>query len=147
MYKSNRKSKLYMTAEVIKFPVKNKRISDRPEPLTLTKEVIGDSVGSMKELHVQETLDAISPMIFERIHAAGFNFSEYQNPEDIKYGALVMEALESLLNKYYGLYHPFQTVAEDIFKVLPNQDLDIVDELHIKFVDKADVEVNMANTA
>lgn len=118
-----------MTAQIISFPIKNPR-SDRVPPNS------DEAVDTMKSQHVHETLLAISPMLFERLHAAGFDFSDFKTEEELKYGSFLIEAMHSLLNKYYGIYHPFQTVAEQVF-VRDGEDggFTVTDELHLKFVD------------
>jgi hypothetical protein len=35
--------------------------------------------------------------------------------KDIKNGAFMVEALRSLLCKYYSMNHPFQEIAENVF--------------------------------
>jgi hypothetical protein len=118
-----------MSAQIISFPIKN--------PRTPTSSVDPQlAVDTMKSQHVHETLLAISPMLFERLHAAGFDFAEFKSEDELKYGSFLIEAMHSLLNKYYGLYHPFQTVAEQIFiREKEDGDFSVTDELHLKFVD------------
>jgi hypothetical protein len=121
-----------MTAQIISFPVKNPR-NPRVPPSDVGAQV---AVDTMKSQHIHETLLAISPMLFERLHAAGFDFADFKSEEELKYGSFLIEAMHSLLSKYYGLYHPFQTVAEQIFvRDKEDGDFSVTDELHLKFVD------------
>ena len=120
-----------MTAQIISFPVKNPRSTPMSDDESLA------AVETMKSQHIQETLLAISPMLFERLHAAGFDFSDFQSDNELKYGSFLIESLHSLLCKCYGLYHPFQTVAENIFVRDEEEDFTVADELHLKFVDKS----------
>ena len=119
-----------MPAQIITFPVKNPRSP-------LTDDESQQAVDTMKSQHIQETLLAISPMLFERLMAAGFDFSDFQTEEELKYGSFLIEALHALLCKYYDLYHPFQTVAEHIFVRDEEDDFTVTDEIHLKFVDKS----------
>jgi len=121
-----------MTAEVIKFPIKSiKKINSPPGD----EEQVAATVDTMKHAHIQETLLAISPMLFERLHAAGFDFSEFSDEKEIQYGAFIVESIHALLCKYYELYHPFQTISENIFVKDENDELTLVDELHLKFIE------------
>jgi hypothetical protein len=118
-----------MSAQIISFPVKN----PRTPPTDVDSQM---AVDTMKSQHIHETLIAISPMLFERLAAAGFDFSEFKTDNELKYGSFLIEAMHSLLSKYYGLYHPFQTVAEQIFvRDGEEGDFTVTDELHLKFVD------------
>lgn len=122
-----------MTAEIISFPVKNTRIP----PNDIESQ---HAVDTMKSQHIQETLLAISPMLFERLHAAGFDFSDFKSDNELKYGSFLIEAMHALLCKYYNLYHPFQSVAEQIFIRTEEEDFTIADEVHMKFIDKSTTE-------
>ena len=65
-----------------------------------------------------------------------FDFADVKSEDELKYGSFLIEAMHSLLSKYYGLYHPFQTVAEQIFvRDKEDGDFSVTDELHLKFVD------------
>jgi hypothetical protein len=118
-----------MTAEIIFFPVKNTRIPPSESGSQF-------AIDTMKSNHIQETLIAISPMLFERLQTAGFDFADYDSENELKYGSFVIEAMHSLLCKYYGLYHPFQKVAEQIFISTDNEDFTIADELNIKLLNE-----------
>jgi hypothetical protein len=121
-----------MTAQIINFPVKNARVA--PAPPTNEEDVMA-GVDSMKLIHVNETLMAVSQMLFERLYAAGFDFSEFKTEKELKYGSFLVETLNSLLCKYYDVYHPFQDLADKIFVRDENDEFTVVDELHMKFID------------
>lgn len=121
-----------MTAKIINFPVKNTRISPAPPP---DEESIMAGVDSMKLIHVNETLVAASQMLFERLHVAGFDFSEFKSENELKYGSFLVEALHSLLCKYYDVDHPFQTIAEKVFVRDEDNEFKVADKLNIRFVD------------
>lgn len=126
-----------MTAQIITFPVKNTRISPNPPA---NEEDVMAGVDTMKLVHVNETLMAISQMLFERLYAAGFDFSDFKTDKELKYGSFLIESLHSLLCKYYDVYHPFQDVAEKIFVKAEDSEFNeftIADSIHMKFVDKS----------
>lgn len=123
-----------MTAQIINFPVKNARVA--PEPPANEEDIMA-GVDSMKLIHVNETLMAASQMLFERLYAAGFDFSEFKSENELKYGSFLIECLHSLLCKYYDVYHPFQDLADKIFVRDENDEFTVVDELHMKFIDKS----------
>lgn len=85
---------------------------------------------------MQETLTNIIPMIFTNLDISGFALGDDDPKEDetLKDGALIVESIRSFMCKYYGIYHPFQKLAETIFE---NDDedpesLNIVDTLNVK---------------
>lgn len=121
-----------MTAQIINFPVKNARTVVTP-PASEEDVMVG--VDTMKLVHVNETLMAVSQMLFERLYAAGFDFSDFKTETELKYGSFLVETLNSLLCKYYDVYHPFQDLADKIFVRDENDEFTVVDELHMKFID------------
>lgn len=88
------------------------------------KHVAGKDIKNLEEIqynlemmhhyHIQETILNLAPIIFNTLDVAGFGLDE-EGEKDIKDGAFVIEALRSLMCKYYGIYHPFQDIAENIF--------------------------------
>lgn len=121
-----------MTAQIINFPVKNARPVVVPPA---SEEDVMAGVDTMKLVHVNETLMAVSQMLFERLYAAGFDFSDFKSENELKYGSFLIETLHSLLCKYYNVYHPFQDLADKIFVRDENNEFTVVDELHMKFID------------
>lgn len=121
-----------MTAQIIDFPIRNARIKPTPP---MDEDAVMAGVDSMKLTHVNETLAAAAQMIFERFHAAGFDFSEFKSENELKYGSFLVEAMHSLLCKYYDVYHPFQDVAEKIFTRDENDEFTIASEIQLHFVD------------
>jgi hypothetical protein len=80
-------------------------------------EVI-NSVDTMKQVHIQETISTIVPIIFQSLAASGFDFGIDEETDDVpelKDGALLVEAMRSMLCKQYKIYHPFQDIAENAF--------------------------------
>lgn len=113
---------------VIAFPKANLKI----EKELKTVEDIQRNVDMMKHYHIQETILNLAPIIFNNLDIAGFGLSD-EETDDVKDGALIIEALRSYMCKYYGEYHPFQIIAENVF--IPKDDEEgafkIVEELAI----------------
>lgn len=116
---------------VILFPKKNVKSSG----LNYSVEEIEHNVEMMKHYHIQETIANIAPMIFNHLDISGFTLSEEDDLDDLKDGAFVIESLRSLMCKYYGINHPFQKLAENVF--IPDQNEDGV----LKIVDKLDINL------
>jgi hypothetical protein len=100
------------------------------------KQEIDQNIEMVKQYHIQEAISNIAPMIFNNLDIAGFTLSE-DDSSDIKDGAFIVESLRSLMCKYYGLYHPFQILADKVFQqdTIEVGVLHIVDELNIKLKD------------
>lgn len=69
----------------------------------------------IRQHHIHETLTTVAPKIFEILEIAGFDLMNEEMEKDIKNGAFMVEALRSLLCKYYNMNHPFQDIAENVF--------------------------------
>lgn len=121
-----------MSAQIITFPIKNGRVLPEPPP---DEDAVTAAADNMKLAHVHETLMSITPMLFERLMAAGFDFSDYKSESELKYGSFLIESIHSLLCQYYDVYHPFQDVAEKIFVKDDHDELQVVDELQLKFIE------------
>ena len=124
-----------MTDNVIKFPKKNERIGDAP-----TNELeVNDKILNLKHHHINETLSTIVPSIFAQIDASGFELEdpEQETFDDMKDGAFLVEAIRSILCKHYGIDHPFQRLAADIFTPVT-----IDDNIVFKIVDRLDIVLN-----
>lgn len=81
------------------------------------KEVV-QRVDNIKHLHIQEVLSAMVPIIFNQMATAGFDFiddEETGEVNNVKDGAFLVEALRSIMLKHYGIDHPMQTLAENLF--------------------------------
>lgn len=93
---------------------------------------IASNLETMKLYHIQEALSNIIPMIFTQLEVAGFNTDE--EVVDIKDGALLIEALRSIMCRHYGMHHPFQNLSKEVF--FPDQEeigaLRIADSLNIQ---------------
>lgn len=95
---------------VIQFP---RRSTDRIAAPQTVEEVI-DSVESIKQLHIQETLETVVPILFDKLAAA--SFQPENELEFMKDGALIVEAIRSFLLKLYDVNHPLQLIAEHLFE-------------------------------
>jgi hypothetical protein len=101
---------------IVLFP--NNPVSTHSE---LTVESIKQNTDMMKHYHVQETISVLAPMVFNQLELAGFSVCEEDTEtEDLKDGAFIIESIRSILCKHYGLYHPFQKIAEHVFS--PDQE-------------------------
>lgn len=102
----------------------------------LTPENISHNLDMMKQFHIQETLTNVIPMIFNQLDISGFSLGDEDSTEDesIKDGALIVESIRSFMCKYYGIDHPFQKLAENIFEsdIEEPETLNIVNDLNVK---------------
>lgn len=104
---------------------------------------ITTNIDMMKHYHIQETIATITPMIFTQLEIAGFPLGEEETGElvDIKDGALVIEALRSIMCKQYEIYHPFQKIAENIFS--PDEE----EEGALKISESINIELKQSETS
>ena len=125
-----------MENNIIQFPN-----SGRVVPAT--NEEVMDRVDTVKYNHVNEALDTIIPRLFSNIELAGFDMTSGENGDlmkTIKDGALIVEAVRSILLKYYDLYHPIQDLAEGLFSRVEDEEGEILyimeDQVNVKFKKK-----------
>ena len=116
---------------VIEFPNKNKLLSGKPKDMI----EVTLNVNQIRFNHINETLQAVVPMIFSNIELAGFDFIPNEDDEDpnIKDGALLVECLRSMLCKHYNIEHPLQRVAEEMFIRQDDDSFTLADTLVIDF--------------
>ena len=113
-------------------------------PTPPSMEEINQNTDMMKHFHIQETITNIVPMVFNHLDIAGFQFTDEENAESessLKEGAFIVEGLRAIMCRHYGLYHPFQDIWENVFKLQedgPEPMLKIVDKLEIEFKKKDD---------
>lgn len=116
---------------VIKFP---RNYNGKFSPVN--ESDVEDKVISLKHHHINETLATVIPNLFMSLDAAGFDFGIDDGQEDvyIRDGAFLVEAVRSLLCKYHGLEHPFNTLAQEVFTTegVEYGSLKIVEELNLK---------------
>jgi len=125
---------------VIQFPKKNNNQAQREE---LAIEEITHNVNMMKHYHIQETIANLAPIIFNNLEIAGFGISEDEDTEIVRDGAFIVEAIRSILCKHYGIYHPFQQIADNIFEPDDEEEgaLRIVEKLNLKLKKSEVVEI------
>jgi hypothetical protein len=100
-------------SNVIQFPSKRTHI-----PVDeLTEEDVLSNVDNIKYNHINETINAVVPMLFHNMELAGFEFELDDSEPDIfvKDGSFLVESIRSMLCKFYEIEHPFQFIADNIF--------------------------------
>lgn len=125
-----------MANNVIQFPLKN-IVNKNKQP---TIEEVDSSIALAKHYHVQETIANIAPMIFNHLDISGFPLFDEEEEEGLKDGALIIESIRSMLLKYYGMHHPFQILAENVF-ICDDEDetsMKIVDEISVSLKNESD---------
>jgi len=119
---------------VIIFPKQNLNIQQQ-----ITETEIKDNVDTMRHYHIQETILALVPMLFNQLSLAGFDFDD-DDEAFKKDGALLIEAIRSMLCKTYGMEHPFQLIAESVFESVEHDPdiYKIVEELNLRLKEASD---------
>jgi hypothetical protein len=113
---------------VIPFPRKRQTAMGEMAPQSM--EEVEETVDVVRQAHIQQALEQVIPMMFDNLALAGFQ------PADemifLKDGALIVEATRSFLNKIYGMSHPLQLIAENLFVQLDNEgNLEVSDKVKI----------------
>lgn len=116
------------TDNVIPFPRKRQSPLGDMEPQSI--EEVEDTVDVIRQAHIQQTLEQVIPMMFDNLALAGFQ------PIDemvfLKDGALIVEAARSFLNKVYGMSHPLQIIADNLFVQIDGEgNLEVSDKVKI----------------
>jgi hypothetical protein len=121
-----------MNDNVIQFPNKNNNPTNKQNNVEDLQKEIDANIMMAKHYHVQETIANITPIIFNHLDVFGFPLAE-DDDDDLKDGALIVEAIRSMLLKYYEINHPFQIIASNIFQSDPDDELSlrIVDEINL----------------
>ena len=101
-----------MSNNVIKFPGE---FHQRPGNTLRTIEQIITAKEDVNTLHVEEASSDLIEYIIATLPVYGFNFDIENNPELSKHFGLLIEALRSLMFKYYSIEHPLQHLTDDIF--------------------------------
>ena len=114
---------------IIAFPKRN----FNPEIKSKTIEEVQESINTARHYHIQGAIEDIAPLIFNQLEVSGFSLSSMEDGESMKDAAFLVEALRSLMCKYYGIFHPFQQISENVF--IPDSKeigaLRIVDDLNL----------------
>ena len=104
---------------VIMFPQRNFGSEGKVAPPQSIEE-IHNNMDYIKHVHIQETIATIAPKLFEQLTMAGYDLTD-EGEDDIKGGAFLVESIRSLLCKYYGIFHPFQEIAEMVFLAIDEE--------------------------
>ena len=116
------------TDNVIPFPRKNQNLGTMPAPQSIDE--VEETVDIVRQVHIQQTLEQVIPMLFDNFALAGFQ--PINEMEFLKDGALVVEAARSFLNKIYGMQHPLQLIAENLFEQVDSDgNLEVSDKVKI----------------
>lgn len=122
---------------VITFPKKNKK------SLNYSLDEIQYNLDGMKYYHIQETLQNLTPLLFNSLEISGFNIDDEDEEiktENLKLLAFMSESIRSFLCKQYGLPHPFQIIAENVFIESINDEdervLNVADTLNVTLKDE-----------
>lgn len=116
---------------IIPFPRKNQ------SPLTSSIiappqsiDEVEETVDIVRQVHIQQTLEQVIPMLFDNLALAGFQ--PINEMDFLKDGALVVEAARSFLNKIYGMQHPLQLIADNLFEQVDSEgNLEVSDKVKI----------------
>lgn len=123
-----------MNDNVVQFP------KEYNGPEVSSAEEVEKNTKLMKHYHIQETISVLAPMIFNQLEIAGFVLED-ENEEDIKHGALIVEALRSIMCRCYDLEHPFQKISEQVF--IPEEGGEFG---QFKMAEKLDIELKKSNS-
>jgi hypothetical protein len=109
-------------------------------PFTPPKSIdeIKENIELIRQVHVQETLEAIIPMLFSQLTLAGFPIDGEEIPS-YKEGAFISETIRAILLKIYNIHHPIQNVIEHIFEET-DDGLKIIDELNVWLKEESPVD-------
>jgi hypothetical protein len=116
------------TDNIIPFPKKNHNFSGPASPQSIDE--VEETVDLVRQVHIQQTLEQVIPMLFDNLSLAGF---QPANEMDfLKDGALIVEAARSFLNKTYSISHPLQLIAENLFEQTDSDgNLEVSDKIKI----------------
>lgn len=112
---------------IIQFP---KNTSTRMMPPQSVDE-IEDNVDNLRFIHIQESLEAVIPIVFNSLAVLGFDPDTDEDPTMVKDGCLIVESIRSFLCKNYKLGHPLQLIAKGFFNEDNEGDMVMVDNLTI----------------
>jgi hypothetical protein len=124
------------TNNIIPFP-SNNILPSKTFKITTPKEA-EYSVEVTKKHYIQEILNHITPIIFNHLHISGF---APENPSDqfsIKEGVFILESIKSHMYSTYGLFHPFQRLADKVllFEGPKSDTPTIAEKVNVDFKDE-----------
>ena len=120
---------------IVLFP---QRDNPRNIPPQTIEEVI-ENMADVRNVHIQESLENMMPMLFDRLSLAGFNLDE-DDPNITKHGALVVEAVRSFLCRVYGMEHPLQIIANNLFESDDDGNLSLAENIRITISNNSETE-------
>lgn len=126
---------VFLSNNILTFPKSNSRLNLEP-----SIESVKENLENTKFYHIEETIELIIPNLMNQISMAGFNFEQKEDMFDDS--IFVMEAIRSLLNKYYEIYHPFQTITDNVFEHEADS-IKITGKLNVSLYDEDDNEDQM----
>jgi hypothetical protein len=119
---------------IIKFPGNPKsKITQH-----LSEEEICDNIENLRFIHIQESIDAVLPMLFNSLSVLGFYPNIDSDPSLYKDGCLIVESIRSFLLKCYSLGHPLQIISTSFFDEDDEGNLKLTDNLSIIINKNAD---------
>lgn len=93
-------------------------------------EEVEETVDIVRQAHIQQTLEQVIPMLFDNLALAGFQ--PLDEMTFLKDGALIVESARSFLNKIYGMSHPLQLIADNLFEQIDSEgNLEVSDKVKI----------------
>lgn len=111
-------------SEIIEFP---------KDKIVRGIDVLQNSIRELQEEHISEVIQFIIPKLMKYLSVAGFDITENLN---VKEAAFMVEAIKSSMYSYYGIEHPFQTLAEKVFNDIGDDNLEIVTKLDVDLEEK-----------
>lgn len=102
------------TDNVVQFPIS-------PERQVPTIEQIKSNIDDHKQNEVDQATELLSNMLLESISVAGFPL-DASSDSTAKHLCFCMEALRSLVCRFYNVDHEFHPLAEHLFVVDDQQD-------------------------
>jgi len=110
---------------IIEFPLEiSRNIRNIPQ---LNKEQVDEHVLYLKNYVVDEVLTVIVQSVYNQLAISGHEINEYT----MKDGALIVEAIRSIIQKNHGISHEFQNLAEEMFTKDENNSLTLSADLSI----------------
>lgn len=94
----------------------------------VTKDDVYDRINEVKNTHIDETLELVIPMLLNQFMLLGFDLDYMNNAKDI---ALIVEAIKSMLSKYYGMEHSIQDIIDKLVTEDESQGFIIPNNLRI----------------
>lgn len=114
---------------IISFP-RSPRPASNMVPVPQSIEEVEETVDVVRQAHIQQALEQVIPMLFDNLALAGFQ--PVDETEFLKDGALVVESTRAFLNKIYGIPHPLQLIAENLFVQVDSEgNLEVSDNIKI----------------